>query len=98
LLRSRSFWWTPRGPGGHFFGAAHTLERYETAFYAPILSDWRNFESWAEAGSKTVTERAHALYKELLGSYEMPPLDAAIGEELDAFVERRRAEGGASDA
>jgi trimethylamine--corrinoid protein Co-methyltransferase len=46
----------------------------------------------------TVTERAHALYKELLGSYEKPPLDAAIGEELDAFVERRRAEGGASDA
>ena len=86
------------GPGGHFFGAAHTLERYETAFYAPILSDWRNFESWAEAGSRTVTERAHALYKELLGSYEKPPLDAAIGEELDAFVERRRAEGGASDA
>jgi trimethylamine--corrinoid protein Co-methyltransferase len=85
------------GPGGHFFGAAHTLERYENAFYAPILSDWRNFESWAEAGSRTVTERAHALSKELLGSYEKPPLDAAVGEELDAFVERRRAEGGASD-
>src|SRR3546814_2853704 len=34
------------GPGGHFFGAAHTLARYETAFYAPMLSDWRNFESW----------------------------------------------------
>jgi trimethylamine--corrinoid protein Co-methyltransferase len=86
------------GPGGHFFGAAHTLERYENAFYAPILSDWRNFESWEEAGAKTVTERAHGLYQELLKSYEAPPLDAAIAEELDAFVERRRAEGGARDA
>ena len=24
------------GPGGHFFGTAHTLERYETAFYRPL--------------------------------------------------------------
>ena len=54
------------GPGGHFFGAAHTLERYENAFYAPILSDWRNFESWEEAGAQTVTERAHALFRQLL--------------------------------
>ena len=37
------------GPNSHFFGAAHTLERYETAFYAPFLSDWSNFE----AGRKT---------------------------------------------
>ena len=34
------------GPGGHFFGTAHTLERYETAFYRPLVSDWRNFETW----------------------------------------------------
>jgi trimethylamine--corrinoid protein Co-methyltransferase len=86
------------GPGGHFFGAAHTLERYENAFYAPILSDWRNFESWEEAGAQTVTERAHALFRQLLQAYQAPPLDAAIAEELDAFVERRKAEGGARDA
>ena len=43
------------GPGGHFFGAAHTLDRYETAFYAPMLSDWRNFETWEEAGSIDTT-------------------------------------------
>ena len=47
------------GPGGHYFGARHTLERYEHAFYAPLLSDWRNFESWRDDGSKTATERAN---------------------------------------
>ena len=26
-------------PGGHYFGAAHTMARYETAFYSPMLSD-----------------------------------------------------------
>ena len=32
------------GPGGHFFGAAHTQARYRTAFHKPMLSDWRNYE------------------------------------------------------
>ncbi len=35
------------GPRGHFFGAEHTQARYETAFYSPFLSDWRNFERWS---------------------------------------------------
>ena len=83
------------GPGGHFFGTEHTLARYETAFYAPLLSDWRNFESWEEAGSPRAPERANKLYKEILAEYQPPPLDAAIAEELTAFVERRRGEGGA---
>ena len=80
------------GPGGHFFGAAHTLARYETAFYRPMLSDWRNFETWREAGAKTATERANAIWKQLLADYEPPPTDPAIREALEAYVARRRPE------
>ena len=83
------------GPGGHFFAAQHTLERYETAFYDPILSDWRNYETWEEAGSLDATQRAHRIYKEVIASSEPPPIDPAIAEELDAFVARRTEEGGA---
>jgi trimethylamine--corrinoid protein Co-methyltransferase len=83
------------GPGGHFFGTAHTLERYTDAFYAPMLSDWRNFESWEEAGSLDATQRAHALYKQHLAHYTAPPIDPAVAEALDAFVAKRREEGGA---
>ena len=82
------------GPGGHFFGTQHTLDRYETAFYSPMLSDWRNFETWEEHGSVDATQRAHRIYKDLIASYEKPPLDPAIDEELDAFVKRRHEEGG----
>lgn len=83
------------GSGGHYFGAAHTLERYETAFYEPMLSDWRNFETWSEDGAVDATTRAHRIYKEKLASFEEPALDPALRSELDAFVARRKSEGGA---
>jgi trimethylamine--corrinoid protein Co-methyltransferase len=80
------------GPGGHFFGVGHTLERYETAFYAPLLSDWRNFETWQDSGSLDGTRRANAIWKELLRSYEEPPMDPATREALGAYVARRKQE------
>jgi trimethylamine--corrinoid protein Co-methyltransferase len=83
------------GPGGHFFGAAHTLARFEHAFYAPMVSDWRNFQNWAEAGSPTAMQHAHDKAKLLLDGYVQPPLDPARTAALDDFVERRKREGGA---
>jgi trimethylamine--corrinoid protein Co-methyltransferase len=80
------------GPGGHFFGSAHTLERFETAFYQPMLSDWRTYEAWSEDGGRSATERANRIWKQLLAESEPPPLDPSIGDALDAFVERRKAE------
>ena len=80
------------GPGGHFFSTAHTLERYETAFYQPLISDWRNFETWEADGARTATERANGVWKQLLADFEPPPLDPGAAEALDAFVDRRRAE------
>ncbi len=82
------------GPGGHFFGCAHTLARYEDAFYAPILSDWRNYEQWDAAGRPEAHQKANAVWKQALADYREPPMDQAVREELDAFVDRRIAEGG----
>ncbi len=82
------------GPGGHFFGAKHTLERYATAFYQPMISDWRSFPQWQQAGSPQAAQKANALWKQALAEYVEPELDAAIAEEIDAFVARRVREGG----
>lgn len=83
------------GPNGHFFGASHTQERYSSAFYAPFLSDWRNFEAWSEAGGAWTAERANTVWKKILAEFEPPPMDAEKREALDEFVARRKAEGGA---
>jgi trimethylamine--corrinoid protein Co-methyltransferase len=80
------------GPGGHFFGAAHTLERYERAFYAPLVSDWHNYETWRESGGADACQRANAVWKQLLAEYEQPPLDPAVDEALRDYVARRKRE------
>jgi trimethylamine--corrinoid protein Co-methyltransferase len=83
------------GPHGHFFGADHTQSRYATAFYAPFLSDWRNYEAWSEAGGARTEDRANRLWKAILAEFEPPPIEDAIREELADFVARRKREGGA---
>lgn len=78
------------GPGGHHFGTSHTLERYETAFYTPILSNRQNFEAWQEAGSLDIGIRANAIWKQLLDEYEQPALDVAIDDALVDYVAKRK--------
>ncbi len=83
------------GAGGHFFGCAHTMERYRSAFYAPLVSDWRNYGTWAEDGAKTATERTSGIWQSTLARYVAPARDPAVVEALDAYVARRKREGGA---
>lgn len=80
------------GHGGHFFGAAHTLERFRSCFWRPSVASTENNDRWTRNGSKSHAARAGERSAALLGTYEKPPLDAAIEEELVEFVERRAAE------
>jgi len=79
-------------PGGHYFGTSHTMERYDSAFYSPIVSDWSNFENWKEAGGLDSAQRANAIWKQAINEYEQPPLDPAILEELEEYVAKRKQE------
>ncbi|MEZ5777161.1 MAG: trimethylamine methyltransferase family protein [Paracoccaceae bacterium] len=83
------------GPGGHFFGSAHTLARYETAFYEPLVSDWRNFGQWTDDGALTATERANRIWKRVIADFEPPPVDPARIEAVEDYIARRTREGGA---
>ena len=83
------------GAGGHYFGCQHTQDRYSTAFYAPFVSDWRNFEAWQVDGSLWTAERAHRIYKQILAEFEAPEMNGDHAEELRRFVARRKQEGGA---
>jgi trimethylamine---corrinoid protein Co-methyltransferase len=80
------------GHGGHFLGAAHTMERFRDCFYRPMLSSTANFERWIKLGGKDTAARAGEIWRKKLEEFEPPPLDDAIRAELDDFVARRRRE------
>ncbi len=79
-------------PGGHFFGAEHTISRYETAFYRPILSFTNNFENWQEGGSRTATARAADVWRSMRDSFVAPALDEGIREAVADYVAKRKEE------
>ena len=83
------------GPGGHFFGTAHTLERFETAFHDPIVFTRQNFGQWTDAGAQDAAARATGVWQQWLRDFEEPAMDADARSAVEEFVARRVAEGGA---
>ena len=71
------------------------MQRYQTAFYEPLVSDWSNFGQWTDNGALTATQRANGIWKQILNDFEAPSMDSARVDALNEFVERRSAEGGA---
>jgi trimethylamine--corrinoid protein Co-methyltransferase len=78
------------GPGAHFLGCAHTLARYRTAFRDSPLADKQSFEQWRDGGARDAARRANAAWKDMLGAYEGPPLDAGVDEALKDYMVRRK--------
>jgi trimethylamine---corrinoid protein Co-methyltransferase len=80
------------GQGGHFLGAAHTLERFRECFYRPLVSSTENYERWNRNGGNDTAARATEVWRKTLEEYEQPPMDEELVAELKAFVDRRRTE------
>jgi trimethylamine--corrinoid protein Co-methyltransferase len=82
-------------PGGHFFATQHTMDRYETAFYAPIVADLSNFGSWTENGAQSSDDRAVSIWEGDLKDYQRPTTGVDIPEKLATYIERGTKAGGA---
>jgi len=83
------------GAGGHFFGCDHTMARYQTQFYSPLVADWSNFGRWQDQGGVTASERATGVWQGILAADNRPATDPGRVEALHDFIARRSAEGGA---
>lgn len=83
-------------PGGHFFGAAHTMERYQTAFYEPLVADLNNHGNWIEGGSVTSDQRATKVWQDTLANFQLPVNSGDIKERLAPYISTKKAEGGAA--
>ncbi|MEL6768757.1 MAG: trimethylamine methyltransferase family protein, partial [Pseudomonadota bacterium] len=86
------------GPGGHYLGHPHTLEKFQSAFFMPKLFDNNAIEQWQADGALDTTARALARAKALLDDYEEPALDPAMDAALRDYIARREREIPAEDA
>lgn len=81
-------------PGGHFFAAQHTMERYQTAFYAPLVADLSNHGLWTENGAVRADQRATAIWQKTLANFTPPSACDSVGERLAPYVAARIEAGG----
>jgi trimethylamine--corrinoid protein Co-methyltransferase len=79
-------------PGGHHLGTEHTMRNFRSAFYRAGLFDYNSAEQWQAEGSLDAQQRAAKQVRQLLDSYEAPPLDPAVDTALQEFMARRKAE------
>jgi len=82
-------------PGGHFFAAAHTMDRYQSAFYEPLIADWSNFGTWTERGALDANTRATGLWQARLEAATAPDLPPERHGAIQDFIATRKAQGGA---
>ena len=80
------------GHGGHFLGAAHTMERFRDCFYRPFLTNSDNYERWTRLGGRDTKARASEIYKKKLEDYVVPEIDASMLSELNEFVAMRKSQ------
>lgn len=80
------------GPGGYFFGAAHTMRHFRDAFYRPLIADVQNYVRWEQKGAETADVRANRVWKKWLNEYEKPAMDESMEEALSEYVIKRKEE------
>ncbi len=81
-------------PGGHFFAAQHTMERYQTAFYAPLVADLSNYGRWTENGALRADQRATAIWQKTLADFTTPAACVGAAERLAPYVRKQIENGG----
>ncbi len=75
------------GPGGHFLTEQHTLDYFKSEMHFTKLFNRSAYDNWQATGSKTFSEHANNLLKEILQWHEVQGLDPQLEEEIRAIAE-----------
>ncbi|MGH9323571.1 MAG: trimethylamine methyltransferase family protein [Vicinamibacteria bacterium] len=73
----------------HLMMSEHTLEHWPEELYLPgPMIDRTNWDQWRGEGGKTFRDRALEAIDELLGNYEVDPLDDVLHREIRDLFQR----------
>ncbi|MBI5439981.1 MAG: trimethylamine methyltransferase family protein [Deltaproteobacteria bacterium] len=80
----------------NFLSHRHTQRWCRKEMYQPKLSDRAVFQTWVNAGSKDVAERAKEVARQIIATHSAPPLPAEVERELTSILQAaQRAKAGA---
>ena len=71
------------------------MERYDTAFYEPLVADLTNHGGWQAAGGVSSGDRATAIWQDIIANFTPPKDGEEKAARVEDFIARRTAEGGA---
>jgi trimethylamine--corrinoid protein Co-methyltransferase len=73
----------------HLLTSEHTLQYWPEELYLPgTMVDRTNWDQWQDQGSRDWRMRANEVIDELLGSYEVEPLDEKLHKEIQDLFRR----------
>lgn len=81
------------GPGGNFLAEEHTARHFRKELWLPgPLWTRQTWDGWEATGRSTMAERAVAEVRRILAAHQPPPIDEALGREVDRVVACARRE------
>jgi len=79
------------GVGGMYLRHKSTRQHCREP-WEPTVSIWEPYAKWTARGSRTVMERANAVFKKRLAAAPLKMIDDPLDRELCAYVERAEKE------
>ena len=83
-------------PSGHFFCTPHTMERYQTEFYEPLVADYSNYGTWQERGAIDANTRATGVWQDILARPNPVKSDGQAVGDLKDYIAKATKAGGAA--
>jgi trimethylamine--corrinoid protein Co-methyltransferase len=80
------------GPGGHFLQQKHTMTHFKSQLWRSKIFTRQPYETWKQAGSKTVEHRVREEIRKILDTHEPQSLPEKVLSELDRMKEQGQKE------
>jgi trimethylamine--corrinoid protein Co-methyltransferase len=77
------------GIGRDYLGQRHTMERFRTEHFMPVVSDRSSYDTWTERGSKGLLTRAGDEVRRIFKEHSVEPLGAEVGDVAARLVKKR---------
>jgi trimethylamine:corrinoid methyltransferase-like protein len=77
----------------HLLTSEHTLNYWPDELYLPgPMVDRTNWDQWKEQGARSWRNRAVEMVEEILASYDEPPLEDSLHEDIQDMFRRTSTE------